>query len=160
MSWPEIVPALTPEEAVAATSRLWRFAMGESCPHDIMLTSGNRTTWVNMGILYVNPTKGWRTLIWHLAWLFYTKANPGVRRGRKDVGKLETKLVAEVIKRGWLDGKLKPEPKDPLVIAVKKEEQAYARLLAREKQWETKLKRAQNALKKVQRELRKFKKGG
>lgn len=170
VAWPDIVPKMTDWEAVRAASRLWRFALGESCPFEIKASSGNRSTWLydvngvaNYGAqttrapahLRVNPDQGWREFIHDLSHLFADRAN-GREGHSKFHAKFEAKLIREVIRRGWLEGKLKtkeaaPKPA-PTGDALRM--QKVARADAAIKRWTTKAKRAETALRKLNRSRR------
>lgn len=162
--WPKEVPTLTAPEAVRAVKRLWRFAMGETWRGKVQLTSGNRRTWEENGTLYVNPDQGWRWMVSDLAWLLFTRANPGVRRNPKDIDKLKGKLIAEVVKRGWLANNLKDRELSPVDQAIlkhiEKENKERKQLEAGVKRWTTKLTRAQTMLTKYERKLKRYNRKG
>lgn len=155
--WPEVVPELTGPEAVAAAKRLYRLAMGRPFKGTFKIVSGNRYTWVRNGVFSVNPARtgsgletGWRDLVHMISHLCHQRLHPTWKPHGPEHHALERRLVAYVIEQGWLDGKLKKEPKpkvDPIVIRHK-------RVLQGIKRWTTKLKRAQTALKKLERQRR------
>ena len=157
--WPKNAPAPSPAEAITGAKRLWRHAMGRSFKGQVKLTSGNRSTWIRDGILYVNPNEapwcnGWREIVHGIAHLAHRRLN---RRDASHSAKqayIERDLVAYVLDHGFLDGKLKPktEPKSKPDVVVTR----YNRILAREKAWQSKLTRAQNAVDKVRRERREY----
>lgn len=70
-SWPEgtsdgrnLKP--TPQEALSAARRLYRFALKKPFKGKMKLTSGNRYTWIRSGVFYVNPDYrggGWHELV-------------------------------------------------------------------------------------------------
>lgn len=165
-AWPEVVPTLTGPEAVRAARRLWRFAMGETFAGEVTLTSGNRFTWTywpkgaaHIG-LRVNADKGWRELVHDLSHLFWTRANPGERPHSKFHAAFEGKLVREVIRRGWLDGKLRDD--EPEAVAAPdlddKRRAKLARLHERAEKWERKQQRAERALAKIAKQIRYYEK--
>lgn len=150
-AWPAEVPGLTDWEAVRAASRLYRWARGHTCRLEIRATSGNRRTWAGFDrarnrVLWVNPDQGWKRFIHDLS--HYVDMEP--ENHSKHHARLELRMINEVVKRGWLDGRLKqdeadklePNPIDVKAIKLQRTEAAIAR-------WEAKLKRAQNALKKL-----------
>ena len=62
-------------------------------------------------------------------------------------------MIREVIKRGWLDGRLrKPEKAAP--TREEKREKRLAGLNARLDRWEKKQRRAETAIKKLKRQIR------
>ncbi len=148
-AWPDEVPPLTDWEAVRAASRLHRWARGYACPWEIRATSGNRRTWMRGGVISVNPDQGWKRFIHDLSHLFDQEPEGH----SKHHARLERRMIREVIKRGYLDGKLRREPvvakPAPDARAVKRERIAAA--IAR---WEAKAKRADTALKKLRRRER------
>jgi hypothetical protein len=123
------------------------------------MTSGNRYTWVYRGELHVNPDRaemtgrGWVALVHDLSHFAHRRLNPGVRPHSGTHARLELSMIKEVIKRGWLFGSLKkPEKPQP----EKRDERAikFLRVEAAIILWERKLKRAQTALKKLERQRR------
>lgn len=159
IQWPENVPPLTGWEAVRAASRLWRWGRGVPCPYEIRETSGNRSTYVRHGILWVNPDcrdasgGGWKSFIHDLSHTINLD-----RRGHsKHHARLEARMVREVIKRGWLDGRLKRDedvlPPKETALSQKRHD-TLARIEASIHRWETKAKRAKNALAKLEKRRR------
>ena len=157
-AWPTPLPALTGPEAVRAARRLWRFAMGETLEMKVELTSGNRYTYVRRYVLYVNPDKGWRELVHDLSHTFVQRANPGERPHSKFHAAFEAKLVREVLRRGWLDGKLRDKAKAAMTPAAPslddKRRDKLTRLQARIVAWERKQARATRALAKLTKQAR------
>lgn len=150
--WPEDVPALTGPEAIRAARKLHRFALGVTIPlAAVRLTSGNRFTWKRHGILSVNPERGWKKLVHHLSHLFDNRLHPETKPHASEHARLEMRMIKEVIKRGWLAGSLKDQPK---ALAPERDARAekYARLYERVRKWEAKHKRAEVALKKLRRQ--------
>jgi len=97
-AWPAKVPPLTPEAAVNAVKRLYRFATGKKLGWRVEVTSGNRYTW---GHDFSH-------------WLDRVALGLGRAGGKphaKKHAQLERRLVREVVKRGWLEPEPKAEPK-------------------------------------------------
>ena len=156
--WPEgKLPPLTPQEAMSAARRLYRFGLGKPWTRRVKLTSGQRHTWIRWGnkpgegrILFVNPDNGWHSLVHDLSHYVHRQKNPrDPSHGFKHAW-IERTMIEHVVRSGWLEGKLKrPEkPKVPLTV------QRHQRVLARLAQWKTKLKRAQTAVKKLEQQRR------
>lgn len=145
-AWPAEVPPLTGWEAVRAASRLWRWARGVTCPNEIRETSGNRHTYRHGGVLWVNPERGWKDFIHGLSHTVDLESKAHTRHHAR----LELRMIREVVKRGWLDGRLKQDDPAPAAkpdmkaVKLQRTEDAIAR-------WEAKLRRAENALKKLNR---------
>lgn len=169
-AWPAKIPELTAPEAVRAAKRLWRFSMGTTFDGKVEVTSGNRRTYSrfvtgssesrrydgNVRVLFVNPEQGWRDFIHDLSHHFHHMANPLERPHSAFHAKFEARLVREVIRRGWLDGKLKDAPKAPVSKEdARKAKRAVmlARAEARMVAWERKRKRAETAIKKLKLEI-------
>ena len=160
--WPASIPELTAPEAVRAARRLWRYSVGTTFDGVVKVTRGNRRTRIdwdgNERCIIVNPEEGWREFIHALSHWFDYVVNGEMKHG-KHHARFETKLIKEVIRRGWLDGKLKDhEPETnviPIVdpkIALRR--QKLARIEARLVNWDRKLQRAQRAIAKLTKQQR------
>ena len=161
-TWPAgELPAPSALEAIRAARRLYRFALGKTWTGTVRTTEGRRYTWIYRGQLRVNPDRpgsdgrGWRALIHDLSHYFHGRLLPDVRPHGPDHARLEIRLIKEVLRRGWLEGRLRdPEPPEPLppdVAAAKAAAARLAALEARIKGWRTKAKRAETALRKLER---------
>lgn len=152
--WPETLPTLTGDEAIAAAKRLYRFAMKKSWKGKWKLTSGRRYTWPRSGTFYVNPNRdnwsdapaGWPDLIHMMSHYCFRQLMPHRKPHDSRHLYLERDMVEYVLTHGWLDGKLKPKPKAPVTP------DRAAQLAARAKRWETKRRRAETALRKITRQ--------
>lgn len=115
-AWPAgPLPKLTGEEALKATRRLFRFC--KLAKHRLALTSGRRHTWYRYGTFYVNPDKGWHNLVHNIShWVERCRTGDA---HSKTHARLELRLVKQVVKRGWLEGKLRRQPKPTLVDAAR-----------------------------------------
>ena len=144
----------TPEEAIKGFKILYRAATGRTFKGVIKITSGNRHTWSRRhGVWTLNPNEsnsfgGWREIVHSMSHWFHRRYNPSLAPHHPKQAYLERKLTEVALRRGFLDGKLKPKPKPPVdELAV-----AMQRLEAREKSWATKHKRATNALARLKKE--------
>lgn len=159
--WPATTPPMTDWEAVRAASRLWRWARGEACPYPIVATSGNRRTRTLRGTLYVNPAStdhhggGWKSFIHELSHVLDLER----KAHSKHHAQLELRMVREVLKRGWLDGRLKREQK-PMGPETRAEKLQAARVIELQRieagieRWEAKARRAETALAKLRKRQR------
>jgi hypothetical protein len=154
--WPEVLPVPTGQEAISAVRRLYRFAMKKPFRGKFKLTSGNRYTWVKNHVYYVNPQGhhfgGWKDLVHDVSHRCHSILRPKDRAHDPRHEYLERDMVAYVLAQGWLDGKLRREPKpapDPKVVKL-------ASIEERIKRWRTKQKRAATALKKLERQRRRL----
>lgn len=165
--WPAKVPALTEDEAIRAAKRLWRYALGTTFEGPVKVTSGNRRNrieWLgSVRRIVVNPDRGWKHLVHELSHWFDYVAN-GTSKHGKHHARFEAKLVREVVARGYLDGKLAtPAKVEAAALPAEDRKRAEQRkkldaLLARAARWESKRKRAENALAKIHRSARYYEK--
>lgn len=161
-AWPKPTPALTFPEAERAARRLLRFL---KLPRfKIEETSGNRYTWVRHSVLSINVERGWHHFIHglsHYSHWWHHRSDADYRPHGGQHARLELRCIKEVVKRGWLDGRLKTEekpeapPADPAVIRTEKIEHAE-RMLARAM---TRAKRAETIRKKWARRLARLTRG-
>lgn len=156
--WPAVVPVPTPEEAIRGARKLWRFVRGRKCTLPVVLTSGNRSTWVSRGVLRVNPDcqdghgGGWKSLVHDLG--HYLGGKHGKAHAR-----FEARMIRVVVKRGWLTGALKPTPAPAPTPAVDARAVRAERIAARLDRWEAKERRARNAIKKLRRQYARMARG-
>ena len=164
-AWPDECPVPSPQEALAGARRLVRLALTLGPPnspklkasrHKFALTSGNRYTWTRRGVFYVNPDKpewgvgrGWKTMCHDISHWAHRRLYGGKPHTSQHAF-IERKLAEHVIQSGWLDGKLKREPKDqpPANLQAAR----ATRIEGRIKAWESKKRRAEKALKKLRRQ--------
>lgn len=155
-AWPDTVPQLTAQEAVSAGRRLYRLAMGKSFRGTIKVTSGNRHTWIRRGVMSVNPNGrhfgGWQDLVHGLSHWCHRRLHPGHKPhdGRGTHAFIERTMIEYVVNSGWLEGKLKRLEKPKAEIDHKAIR--HQRILARIDAWTAKQRRAENALKKLNRQ--------
>jgi hypothetical protein len=148
----------TPEEAIKGFKILYRAATGRTFKGVVKITSGNRHTWSRQhGVWTLNPNEsnsffgGWREIVHSMSHYFHAVNNRHLAPHHPKQAYLERKLTEVALRRGFLDGKLKPKPKaekppvDELAVAME-------RLEAREKAWATKQKRATNAIARLKKE--------
>lgn len=146
----------TPQEALSAARRLYRFAFKKAWRGPIKLTSGNRYSYIHRGTLYVNPDwrgrGGWHELVHLLSHSFSQRLNPSAGGHGYQHAFLEREMIAHVVGSGWLEGKLRrPDPKP-----VDRRAERRASLEARIASWERKQRRAENALRKLRRSLARY----
>jgi hypothetical protein len=162
-AWPDQVPELTGQEALAAAKRLWRLAMGKPCPMPVKLARGQargrgrRGVRIFHGVLWINELAGWRGMVHSLSHRCHYRLHPGAA-SHDDLGRhafVERTMIEHVVNSGWLDGKLrrpeKPKPsredfaKTVRAGRAQRVDQAIVR-------WERKLARAERALRKLRRQ--------
>ena len=100
---------------------------------------GNLRTYIHRG--RVNPCHGW--------WGLVHDISHDIENGHSPKHEwLERQLAEYVRDQGWIDGKLRPAEKPK----VDPKQVRYRRVLARLDAWQRKLKRAETAIKKLQRQ--------
>ena len=151
----------TKQEAITGAKRLYRHIMGRPFHGDVKITSGNRYTWVRGNVMSVNPDKphghvsgGWPSIIHLLAHWCHHRKNPNARPHDNRELTIERHMTEYAIANGFHLGKLKSKTKEKAPVDVVQER--YLTMLKRKRAWQTKVKRANNALKKVDREIRQY----
>jgi hypothetical protein len=150
-TWPKDVPALSAAEAIRAGRKLYRFGMRRTFKGPVRVTSGNRYTWIRRGEMLVNPQHGWHGLVHLLSHYCHRRLKPEEMPHGRVHAQLEIRMIKEVLRRNWLDGKLRSQPKPP-----KPALDPLVRLLARRKAWATRSKRAANALRKIDKKIKRL----
>lgn len=152
-AWPETIPKLTADEAVRAARKLYRFVTRRTFNGEVRVTSGRRYTKVYGNLIIVNPGRGWHALVHSMShWL---EAYAGTHGHNAKHARLEIRMIKEVVRRGWLNGALRAEPKaataapTPIDVRARKRAQLEAAVV----RWDRKRKRAENALRKLRRQL-------
>lgn len=160
-AWPKDVPQLTLQEAERAIRKLYRFSFGKKAPYEQYIETrgkhrynrsafraGKRVFLVNLGGHHRGG--GWDSLLHDLSHRWHS-GKPHSRQHAR----LELRLRAEVLKRGWLAGSLKSE-EPPAVLPTPQDRfrgniELISAKLAR---WQTKWRRAETAIKKLTRQRR------
>jgi hypothetical protein len=161
-AWPKPVPPLTANEAIRAGRKLYRFAMKRTFRGPVRVTSGRRYAWIRRGEMIVNPEHGWHGLVHLLSHYCHRRLHFDEKPHSRSHARLELRMINQVVKRGWLDGKLREGDDARAQRAAEKLAQRNApdfkraKLIASQKRWLTKQKRATTALKKIARQLRRF----
>lgn len=158
-AWPADLPKPTPQEAVSGAKRLYRKWMGKAFPGKWRLTSGRRHTRYLGGVFYVNPDEwrdhggGWPAIVHSMSHHVHWRKNRGYKPHDWRHAQIEREMMEHVIASGWLEGKLRREPKQPKVT-VPVTEVRHQRIIARIATWQAKAKRAETALRKLRRQAR------
>jgi hypothetical protein len=156
--WAVITPPdITRPEIERATKKLWRYALRESFTAKMRIVKRKdlwtiRFDW--KGAPYWMRFMSWRGLCKGMA------DTCAIIEGG-DAAEVEFLLVKEVIKRGWLDGRLRDKlipPRTKAEIAEKKRSDTVVSIKRRIKAWSSKAKRAENALKKINTQLKRLEK--
>jgi hypothetical protein len=166
-AWPAELPPITDHEAIELVRRLYRKFMGRSYTGQFKIASGNRNTTPRRGVYYVNPQRvykwggheaGWKDIVHdvshHVHWRKFPKNKPHSATHAS----LEREMIRHVVASGWLAGKLKRIEK-PAAAPPTAAEVAASKIGAldvRIKRWESKRRRAENALAKLNRQRRRL----
>lgn len=153
--WDGQQPVLSPEDSIKAAKRLYRQAMGKPWTGPAKLTSGNRTTWVRGGVLYVNPDeckttgRGLREMIHSISHYAHYRLHPSDAPHSRRQAQLEGRLVTYAIKSGFAEGRVRPigpapQPKPEPAPKPKPDKvvQRHARMVSNRDKWARELERA------------------
>ena len=159
--WPANMPVPTDEEAIAGSRRLYKEFAGEAWRGKVRITSGNRYTWIRRGEMVVNPNRverfhaaGWPSIVHDLSHVVHWILNPELKPHHENQAVLEDDMRRYVIDQKFHEGtlirKAKPTKRRDIVA------ERYGRIVERQRRWEAKLKRAQTALGKAERDRRQY----
>jgi len=138
-----------PNHAASYCRAMWKQATGRKLQWKIRIGTGNRRTWVNRGVLSVNPDQGWHDIN-HDFTHFIERRKTGDAHSESHLY-LE-RDGAELIRRRFLtEGKPPEEPKPTKEDLQTKRAASVDRRII---QWERKQQRATNALKKLRKQKR------
>lgn len=145
--WPEQKRNVHPNLAMNYVRAMWKAETGQKFPWKIRIGSGSRRTWLHYGVFTVNPEQGWRYLNHDMSH-FIERCTTGdahsdghLRRERNGANLIVRRLLRD----------------EPYVEPKKRRDHVAdraARVNANIKRWETKLRRAATALKKLKKKKR------
>ena len=168
-AWPEgtregrsIKP--TAQESLTAARRLYRIAFGRPFRGKMKLTSGRRYTYIRNGVFYVNPDQrywnggsgGWHEIVHGISHYACARLHPNAKGHGHQHAFIERQLIGEVVKRGWLEGRLRRPEKVRAPVDARSVK--LQRVIARMKRWTARRKRADTALKKLAKQCRYYEK--
>ena len=147
-TWPDPLPPLTFQEAKLAVRRLVKkFRPMWDVKFKFTETSGNRRNeWWLGGGFYLNPERGWRSLVHFLSHRLEGGHND-------DHLSMEWAMIKYVRGKGWLDGNLKREPK-PEAPKLSLTERRAAKARRFKERAERELRAAEKRLRKWTRKVR------
>lgn len=139
-----------PKHAQSYVRAMWKKATGRKLSRwKIRMGSGNRRTWVNRGVLTVNPDQGWHDLNHDFTHLIERRTTGEAHSDRH----LELERIgAELIRKRFLTVGKPPEK-----VAPTTQDLQQKRAVSVERRitlWEAKLRRSQNALVKLRKQKR------
>lgn len=157
---PAILPPITREEAKRAVRKL--FAHFGNPEHGSALQTrkarnrygadcrdGVRKVWVSAKCTPgSNHDRGWGRLIHDVSHDLFAQRCPTLRPHNNAHALVEVEVARYVVAQGWLDGKLRPKVKAPPTLDERRLAE-LANLDKRIAKWETRAKRAQTALRKL-----------
>lgn len=150
---PPVLPPITRVEAERAARLLIRH-FGGTRHGSALQTAPVRFRRVRRCWISSKPTKehhkGWGRLVHDVSHSIFRARHPGFRPHDTGHALLEQELAAFVVGNGWLNGTLKKEPPTKADVRATKLARTQARLAA----WSAKLRRAQNAVRKLERRQR------
>ena len=149
--WPKEVPAITRAEAQRAVIRLVLHFGGKQ--YATMAKRPVRRCWISLKP-YHGLRRGWRRLVHDVSHRLYARQYPHFEDHGRTHGMLELEMSRYVVAKGWLTGTLRPQPPKPKVVVEPTVDARYAKVLDQIKRWETKRKRAETALTKLNRRKR------
>jgi hypothetical protein len=136
-----------PNLAMNYIRAFWKQEVGSKFRWKIRIGTGNRRTWLHSGVFTVNPAQGWHDINHDMSHFIERRKTGGAHTDQHL--RLERNGAALIVKRFLMD-----EP----YVEPKKERDFVAeragRVDANIQRWETKLKRAANALKKLKKKKR------
>lgn len=150
--WPKPLPALTYPEAVRAARRLYRYVRKHKCPWTFREATGRVGTWMGVDGFHINVREenavhvGWEGLVHSLSHYLFSDDKPH----SKGHARLEARMIKQVIRRGWLDGRLKDAAKAPPTPADK-DAKEIERIMAGLERWAAKKQRAERAIRKLEK---------
>ena len=145
-AWPRELTAITREEARRAAAKLMRHFVGQRS------TGGQwvRRCWIARTPPFGSLNRGWRRLVHDVSHRAFELTTKNTRPHGGAHAKLELAMIQYVVAEGWLTGLSRvrrlPTPTTPAL--------RLARVLVAVKRWETKRKRAENAIKKLRHRVR------
>lgn len=128
---------------------MWKKATGRKLTAKIRFGTGNRYTWIRNGVLTINPSAGWKEINHDFTHCIERRTTGDAH---SDTHLELERQGAELIKRKFLtEG---PQPEKPKPTTRELQEKRAAQVEAGIERWEKKLRRANNALKKLRKKKR------
>lgn len=148
------VPAISRHEAERAARALYRkFGRKKDFPRqlrNLKFTGEARHCWITSKPVQNSDDRGWPRLVHDVSHMIFRRRYPQFRPHHPLHAGLELEIAQFVLDVGWLTGNLKPKAKTkPSTDDVRARK--LANIDAALERWDSKLRRAQNAIKKLQR---------
>ena len=136
-----------PNLAKSFVRAMWKQEMGGKLPWKLRIGSGNRRTWMHDFVFTVNPDQGWHDINHDMSHFIERRGSGGLHTDNQV--RLEG-AGARLIMRRFLRDEPYVDPKKGLDRVAQRATRVDNGIL----RWESKLKRAANALKKLKRQKR------
>lgn len=151
------LPTLNREQAGEAAKRLWRaFAMLSECAasvtHAGKFDGDVRRVWIARDLAVAQSSfKGWRRLVHDVSHDVHRYRHPGLTPHHISHAKLEREMVEYVIGTGLLAHIAKLAQPKPRLSTDERRKRELARVMIRLRHWESRLRRAENAVERLVR---------
>jgi hypothetical protein len=116
--WPDVLPAITMEEAGRASRRLVKH-FGEGQMHRARYTTRPGRRWATARPTS-STTKGWHRLVHDVSHAVWSALSPASSNHNRGHGELELEMVEYVLAKGWLDGRLRTAEKKPVSLDARR----------------------------------------
>jgi hypothetical protein len=134
-----------PNLAMNYIRAFWKQEVGTKFRWKIRIGTGNRRTWLHRGVFTVNPEQGWHDINHDMSHFIERRKTGGAHTDQHI--RLERNGAALIVRR-FLRDEPYVEPKKEVDHVAKRAASVDARI----KKWETKLRRATTALKKLKKQ--------
>jgi hypothetical protein len=156
--WASMIrPPLTRHEAARAARRIYRRFGARTLGGPAMSTAARfdgrvRRCWITTR-QNAPSSKGWERLVHDVSHRLFALRHPHFRAHDGGHATLEREIAQFVVVQGWLNGTL-CKPAAPPTTKAQRHAQDLARVQARIERWNSKMRRAHNALNKLKRRQR------
>ena len=147
--WPASYPKMTDRDVKIAARVLYRLIMGKKFTGKLVVKHRGRS-WAKSWKIIGNSHQGWHDVVHDWSHDLHHTLYPNEKPHGPHQAFIERKMVEEVNKRGWLTGRLNKPKLEKVKLDVR--EKRKAAVLAKLAKWQTKLKRAKTAIKKLERQ--------
>lgn len=147
--WPATIPPMTDRDVRFAARVLFRLVIGRKFRGKLVVKHQGRS-YMHPAKIVGNARRGWHDVVHDWSHQAHGYLYPNETGHGPHQAFIERKMVEEVVKRGWLTGRLnkpKPEKSKPDVRG-----QRQAAVLKKLAKWQTRLKRAKTAIKKLEKQ--------
>lgn len=149
--WPAEIPPMTDRDVKFAGRVLYRLIMGKKFTGEFTVKHKGRS-WMRHTHIIGNSHQGWHDVVHDWSHDAHQRLYPNETGHGPHQASIERRMVEEVVKRGWLSGRLnKPKLEKPKLDVKAKR---YRAVLVKLAKWQTKMKRAKTAIAKLEKQKR------